>query len=361
MKNKKFYLLFRFMEVIAWILFCSLPLFFLKKPPHENALPAFQSIWSFIFIFFIKNIKFILFFYVHAKYLIPRFFEKKEHTKYIIYLSILFLIVAGIPFLVEFFSHHGLHEHHHSHHEDSHKKDLHHEFSKPHGFMPMMDLGMHFFMTIIVLIIPFLLHIYKSWVASEKEKTDMELSFLKSQINHHFIFNSLNSIYSLSVQESTKTPNAVHDLSFIMRYVLDETVKEKTQLNIELEYIEHYISLQRIRLNEKVTLQYEVKGTSDNLFISPMILIPFIENCFKHGLSTVQDCAIKISIFIENNSLVLKTENNIMSNLNNTDIISGIGIINVLKRLEHDYAGKYTYSKSELDNKYFVELKLILA
>jgi hypothetical protein len=356
MKSKQLNILFRFLEVTAWILFCALPIFFLKKPSHGADHPFFHSTLNFIFIFFIKNIKFIILFYVHALILIPRFFANKKYTAYIFYLTILFLIVASIPFISEYFLHIG-HGHNHLEINRFHEHNGHHGH---HGKIPMMDMGMHFFMTIIILIFPFLLYVYKSWVSSEKEKTEIELSFLKSQINHHFLFNSLNSIYSLSVQESKETPEALHSLSYIMRYVLDETVKDKSLLSKELEYIHHYLSLQRVRLNEKIKLTYAEKGDSNNKLISPMLLIPFIENCFKHGVTTVHDCVINISIEIENNQLTLKTENEIIATLNTKDIVSGIGIPNVIKRLEHDYFGKFIYTKNIVGNKYFVELKLDL-
>lgn len=361
MKSKQINILFRFLEVLAWILFCLLPIFFLKKPDHHDGNHPMHSPLNFVVVFFIKNIKFILLFYIHALVLIPRFFIKKEYVKYIIYLAVLFLIVAAFPFVWEFIEHSG-NSHHHfemkNHHEHLEHEGRH---GVGHRKMPMMDMGMHFFMSIIVLILPFLLHIYKSWVSSEKEKSEIELSFLKSQINHHFLFNSLNSIYSLSVQESKETPQAVHSLSFIMRYILDETSKDKSHLSKELEYIHHYLSLQRVRLNEKIKLQYDVNGEVENKFISPMILIPFIENCFKHGISTVQDCAINISILIENNTLILKTENEIISTSNTNGVVSGIGVPNVIKRLEHDYFGKFQYHQNTIKNKYFVELKLELA
>ena len=362
MKSKQLNILFRFLEVIAWILFCALPIVFLKKPPHSGEHPIFHSTLNFIFIFLIKNIKFIVLFYIHSLVLIPLFFAKKKYTEYISYLTILFLIVVSIPFISEYFLHIGAEHHHteinsiHNLHEQ-HGRDEHHG---RRGKMPMMDMGMHFFMSIIILILPFLLHVYKSWIASEKDKTEIELSFLKSQINHHFLFNSLNSIYSLSVQESKETPEAVHSLSYIMRYVLDETVKDKALLSKELEYIHHYLSLQRVRLNEKIKLTYSVIGDAEKKIISPMILIPFIENCFKHGVSTIYNCEINISIHIENDQLTLRTENEIINTTNAKEVISGIGIPNVIKRLEYDYFEKYTYTKSIIGNKYVAELKLEL-
>jgi len=362
MKSKQLNILFRLLELIAWVIFCALPIFFLKKPSHEVGHPFFHSSYNFIFLFFINNIKFIVLFYVHALILIPRFFVNINYTQYILYLTILFLVVVSIPFISKYFFHIEPNHHHLEINslQNQHQQYNHEGHHGHHERMPMMDMGMHFFMSIIILILPFLLHVYKSWISSEKEKTEIELSFLKSQINHHFLFNSLNSIYSLSVQESNETPKAVHSLSYIMRYVLDESVKDKSLLSKELEYIHHYLSLQRVRLNEKIKLTYTELGDIDKKLISPMLLIPFIENCFKHGVSTIHDCDITISIEIINNKLILKTENEIVYTSNTKEVVSGIGIPNVIKRLEHDYFEKFTYTKNIIGNKYIVELKLEL-
>jgi two-component sensor histidine kinase len=320
--------------------------------------PIFRNPAMFLFVFFIKNIKFIILFYVHYLYLIPYFFNTKKYYLYILYTSLLFLIVAAIPFFSEMIFHPHLpemirpdmHELHERHEEN-------HRFHRRGNF----DNGMHFFMTIIVTLFPFLINAYKNWIVAQKENLVMELALLKSQINHHFLFNSLNNIYSLSVQQNEKAPAAIHSLSFIMRYILDETNKETTSLEKELEYINHYISLQRLRINEKIKLMYSVDGEIDSQQISPMILIPFIENCFKHGLSAIKPGEIEIKIHIEGNSIKLYTRNNKypMNILSNVE--SGIGIKNVLKRLEYDYEGKYTLEINESEEKYIVNLKIELS
>ncbi len=345
-------------QIIIWILFCFIPILF--APPLREGMhhPAFESPLAFLFIFFIKNIKFILLFYFHYLVLIPRFFNQKKYATYIVSVVILLMFVIAFPMLVEWLmphrpfnlnhtelhSHGGMHKHNHG---------------KPNRMFGGEN-GIHFFMSILIGLLPFLLTIYKNWISVQKERTEMELAFLKSQINHHFLFNSLNSIYSLSLQNNPQTPPSIHSLSYIMRYILDESVKEKTRLDKELDYLQHYISLQRLRLNPKVNLTYNVIGEVNDQVISPMILIPFIENCFKHGLSTVKPCEILIEIQVQLNSLVLNTRNEIFDKGTNAGIESGIGVANVTKRLNFDYPDKYSLSLEQIDNHFVVELKLNL-
>lgn len=210
------------------------------------------------------------------------------------------------------------------------------------------------------MLLPLLIHVYKRWLSIDKEKKEIELTFLKSQINHHFLFNSLNSIYSLSVQESKKTPAAVHSLSAIMRYILDETIKEKVDLKREVDYINHYISLQKIRLNSMVQVHYTIAGDVAQQQIAPMLLIPFIENCFKHGVSTVQEGKIEIAITITASGVFLHTCNNQFDDLIHDHQKSGIGIPNVLKRLQHEYPNRYTYNQFNQAGNYCVDLNIEL-
>lgn len=354
------------LQIALWVIFCMIPILFAPPfmPGHRH--PALESTLNFVFIFFIKNIKFILLFYIHYLILIPKFFVTKKYNLYIGLLILLFGLVITFPMLTErliphihpiggppFISQIGeslpdVHRHHHGPRHDGHK---------PPRFIGGEN-GIHFFMSIIVTLIPLFLTVYRKLLKAQNEKTEMELAFLKSQINHHFLFNSLNSIYVLSLQNNPKSSPSIHSLSFIMRYILDESVKGKTQLGKELEYLHHYIELQRLRLNTKVSLNFTVLGEPQNLEISPMILIPFIENCFKHGLSTVEDCEIFISITITGNQLHLYTKNEIFESHPTNNI--GIGTKNVVKRLDFDYPNKYELDAKREGENYIVNLNLTL-
>ena len=276
-----------------------------------------------------------------------------KYKEYIVSLLGLALLVLIFPYVADYFLNiRGLGPHH--------EPGLHHGQGMHIRRVFKMDNVMHFFMTIIVALIPLLIHLYKNWIEASRAKTEMELSFLKSQINHHFLFNALNSIYVQSIQGKPQTSDSIHSLSFIMRYILDESQKQRTLLSKELEYIHHYIELQRLRLNEKVTLNYKVIGEPNELYIAPMMLIPFIENCFKHGISVVQSCTISIEIHIDGDNVVLNAKNDIVESTNQSKTESGIGLVNVKRRLEFEYFNAYKLETGKQGNHYITVLNLLL-
>jgi two-component system LytT family sensor kinase len=136
---------------------------------------------------------------------------------------------------------------------------------------------------------------------TENEKLNTELSFLKSQVNPHFFFNTLNNIYSLAVVRSEKTAPAVMKLSAIMRYILTETQRDLVPLSNEVDFIHNFIDLQKVRLTDKVILNFSAKGNADNLLVAPLLFIPFVENAFKYGVSTKESSNINIEIKTEGN------------------------------------------------------------
>lgn len=356
MTSRKSY--FILIQIIAWMLFCLLPIMFMPEPHHENHRAILNPFSTFVFIFFIINIKFIILFYVNYLVLIPKYFEKQKYWLYFILLSMLFLIVVSIPFIRNLI----FENHHHAEKMSHHRMGLNHHGEGPRmprdGIMAPTS-GMHFFMSVIVALVPLLIYYYTRWVSTQKEKAEMELAFLKTQINHHFLFNSLNSIYALSEQKSENTSNAIMDLSTIMRYLLTETDSKFVPLKRELDYISHYVNLQKLRIPPNVKLDFQLKGDSGDLLIAPMILLTFIENCFKHGILTSKPCEIKIEIIVDNQILVLKTSNAIQDRINDSSM-DKIGIENARKRLEHDYLNKYELVQNCNGFVYTVNLKMKL-
>ena len=179
----------------------------------------------------------------------------------------------------------------------------------------------------------------------ENEKLTAELAFLKSQINPHFLFNTLNNIYSLAYQQSDKTPAAILKLSEIMRYMLYESNEDKVELSKEIRYLENYIELQRLRFKNEAYVRLNICGEADHQKIMPLVLISFVENAFKHGIATDPNNPIDISICIEPIRLKFRISNKI-NNLNK-DETGGIGLINVKRRLELFYKDHY---QLEIDN-----------
>lgn len=193
---------------------------------------------------------------------------------------------------------------------------------------------------------------------TENEKLNTELSFLKSQVNPHFFFNTLNNIYSLAVVRSEKTAPAVMKLSSIMRYILTETQRDLVPLQNEVDFTNNFIDLQKVRLTDKVTLDFSTEGPTDNLLVAPLLFIPFVENAFKYGVSTKEASTINIKIRTEGNTIHFSAVNYIVPSENNLTENTGIGINNVKRRLELMYPGKHKLTSFEKDNYYHVYLEI---
>ena len=190
-----------------------------------------------------------------------------------------------------------------------------------------------------------------------------ELSFLKSQINPHFLFNSLNSIYGIALAEkSPKTADGVQKLSEMMRFMLKENTQEKISLNKEIEYIHNYIDLQSLRLdtNKHVQLNVSIEQPCDGN-ISPMLLIPMIENAFKHGVSIDKPSFIDISLKCNEHYVSLNVKNSNHHKEKTAAEESGIGLENVRKRLELLYPEKHLFQVYENEETYEAFIKIELA
>ena len=194
-------------------------------------------------------------------------------------------------------------------------------------------------------------------VKAEAEKVNAELSFLKAQINPHFLFNTLNNIYTLSIMNSQHTSESIMKLSNIMRYVTDDVTKDFVPLSYELNCIRDYIDLQKLRLGKKTFVDFTINGTITNQHIAPLILMSFIENTFKYGISKKEDSTIKISVEIKQELTSLYCENKIFNNRNSSER-TGIGIANTRRRLEHLYANRHQLNIAEKDGLFCVTLIL---
>lgn len=178
----------------------------------------------------------------------------------------------------------------------------------------------------------------------EQEKLRAELTALKHQINPHFLFNVLNSLYGLAFRNDDEpTAEGIAKLSLLMRYMLYESNDTEVLLEKEIEYLENYISLQKLRLDDRTELLFEVKGAVVGKSIAPMLLIPFVENAFKFGISTAKKSFVHIHLHISADALVFETQNSIHEvNTPVEDGIGGIGLENVRKRLELLYPDSYS-------------------
>lgn len=177
--------------------------------------------------------------------------------------------------------------------------------------------------------------------ASEKEKISSELSFLKSQINPHFFFNTLHTIYALADTNIGAAKDAIYTLSHMMRYVIYDTQSDLTTLEHEIKFIEDYIKLMKLRLSENVQVIFEKQAGMKNQQIAPMMLLPFIENAFKHGISSIYPSYVYIDIQQKEGSIVFEIKNSLFGARMHMEESNGIGLSNTKRRLDLLYPNNY--------------------
>jgi two-component system LytT family sensor kinase len=191
-----------------------------------------------------------------------------------------------------------------------------------------------------------------------REKVQTELNFLKSQINPHFLFNTLNNIYSLARKKSDDTPDVVLKLSKLLRYILYDTSDDFIQISKEIEFLKDFIDLQKIRFDERLNIRFQEDIDDYQATIRPLILIPLIENAFKHGASqSVKNSFIHIKMKLQNEILEMKVENSFESKNNESN--DGIGLNNLKRQLELCYS-EFELDIEEKENIYVAHLKINL-
>ncbi|GEO12237.1 hypothetical protein SAE01_47330 [Segetibacter aerophilus] len=207
-------------------------------------------------------------------------------------------------------------------------------------------------------------------IAKEKERIDKEkenehlkteLSFLRSQVSPHFMFNVLNNMVALARKKSDILEPSLIKLSSLLRYMLYETDEEKVLLEKEIDYLNSYIDLQSQRFGSKVKVNVTMDHFDNSYFIEPMLLIPFVENAFKHGTGLIQNAEINIELKAMNNLLQFTVINQHDNSSEETkDKTSGIGLQNVRRRLNLLYKDNHTLLITNRDNKFIVSLQLNL-
>jgi hypothetical protein len=304
-------------------------------------------------IYFLIYFLLLLFFYFNYYYLIPKFYFSNKTIPY-------FGIVIALLFFFLWIS---------THFDNPERNFL--DFGKrmplhnkiPHSLPPGFDKRggpptqySHTILVYLIGVVSSLLFAINNRLRKvEKEKMQSELSFLKAQINPHFLFNTLNSIYALAIKKSDQTADAVVQLSELMRYIITNANDDVITLDKEINYINNFVELQKTRLGNTVTINYKVEGNQYGKCITPLILISFIENAFKHGVNPNQDSEIKIQINIEEENLYLFVSNNkVKSNPSE----SGIGLQNTIERLSHLYPNTHELTIDDNQETYTITLKI---
>jgi LytS/YehU family sensor histidine kinase len=194
-----------------------------------------------------------------------------------------------------------------------------------------------------------------------KEKTEAQLQLLRAQVHPHFLFTTLNNIYAKAQYESPGTAKMIGELSHILRYVLDEGKRDLVPLESELQMLTDYINLEQMRYDDKLDLHLSLPSKTRGIYIAPLLLLPFVENCFKHGTSKMLNNPwINLKMEVHDTSLFMKVMNGKKPLQILSDTRKGTGIDNVKKRLELLYKNKYHLQINDEEEVFIVNLNLEL-
>ena len=332
------------LHISFWGLLFSLP-FLLASYAENNPSPK-ASHHPGGFFYALKCIFWIAFFYINALFLIPKLFYRRYYGKYV--LSLFLMMAANLSL-----------------------------FELPY-FLLTKTLQFFSFRTFVIFnTFPFLFILacstaYKMFVdrlqsdkdASEKETEHLktELSFLRSQISPHFMFNVLNGMVALARKKSDLLEPSLIKLSSILRYMLYENDEEKVSLEKELEYLQSYIDLQKQRFGKSICVNTCIQAIDDNYYIEPMLLIPFVENAFKHGTGILPDSQIDISLTATNGLLDFSVKNKYdEASQEIKDKTNGIGLNNVYRRLNLLYKNRHSLIVKPGQGYFTVSLQLNLS
>jgi two-component system LytT family sensor kinase len=210
------------------------------------------------------------------------------------------------------------------------------------------------------------IRVFQSWIQDQKRRQELEkqnlnseLALLRSQINPHFLFNTLNNIDSLVFIDQTKASDAILKLSGIMRYMLYEANTDIVPLEREIEYVMSMIALLKLRLKDPDFIEFDIKGNPAGKQIPPMLLVPFIENAYKHGKKTGKSPGIKFLLDIKEDSITFESSNRYdMQNQHTKDKVGGIGLSNVQRRLILLYDKHHEFEIEKSKGKFSVKLRI---
>lgn len=336
----------RVLQHLAFWLFAFVALagFFAKE--YGNVFLPLNIIYTLLFL-----ISLVLVVYVNLLMLIPHFLQTGKWLLYLVFLSL--NIATGVVLNILTFEY------------------LSDQLFPHYYFISYYEIKDIFNFVIIFLSITTLLKLARGWfqlneqkkkiTQLEKEKLDAELNALKAQINPHFLFNSLNSMYSLSLDNDPKVPPLLLKLASGMRYMLYETNDDLVLLEKELDYLKNYLDLQKLRTAQETTIDFEIQGLVEKQKLAPLIFIPFVENAFKHGIKgDIENVFIKMLLVIKKEELIFEIENNkgIVDELPMEKYLGGVGLENVKKRLHLLYPNQYQLNLENLEKTYRVQLKI---
>ncbi len=351
-------------HIILILLLLTIPI--VSSPDFDGTLSVFKV--SPFQREFIRFVLVVIFFYLNLNVFLPRLYSKKKYIFFSICLLICFGLMVFVPDYLT--AENRITSQHFP-------AQMQPPPMNPNGNMPPpmdgrfprenfhrnnVSYGQMIFSSLLPFLFSFLssLFIFKNIEKKELErsKAKAELLSLKYQLQPHFLFNTLNSIYSLALLKSDDTPNGILKLSNVMRYVVQESSKELVKLSKEIEYVKDYIALQLMRTDSSLDFSYTEIGETKNLQIAPFILVNFIENAFKYGFNAEKNSKISVKIIIQGDTLHFNVFNNIV-NRNITDEESlKVGLKNTLEHLQQVYPGKHSLNMLNDGKTFEVDLKI---
>jgi len=298
---------------------------------------------AFIHVLFV-----VIIVYINYSFLLPRFLKDHRFLKYILSFVFFFCLVTGSYIFFKRWETQG---------------------TWLHDMFSSVRFIIHYSLTVLFIVVFIsMFRFVEEWFGIEARKRELEnenlnteLRFLKEQINPHFLFNTLNSLYYLATIQSPNTPEVIVKLSRMMRYMLYDSNRPKVSLQQEIEYMQNFIELEKMRIGRPMPITFETSGPLSSILIVPLILNTFVENAFKHGLNNPDaDGFIRIKIHAEPYLLTFTAENSKPENPDQKEK-SGIGLQNVKRRLELSYPRKHTLDITEDERSYKVHLTLDLS
>lgn len=280
--------------------------------------------------------------YINLNILLVRYLNKSQFVKYLFYVAGLLVLSAGLTYSIFNFL------------LDKLFPNLYYI-----SYFSFSELILIIKVYLLISILVFLISQYVGMLIAKKEAMQNELHSLKAQINPHFLFNNLNTIYSMAAQNDQRTPDVILKLSDFLRYVLYDTATDAIPLNKEVEMIKTYIGLQKERINPETTIvEFETSGDFGNAEIAPLLLLPLVENCFKHGVGK-DNGFIRIFVELRDQQLHFQTQNTIALREAVREN-GGIGIKNVEKRLNLIYPDRHSLEFQEEAGIFRLEMKVEL-
>lgn len=335
-------------HIIAWGIILGIPFFFTGRETQSVT-------WESYIRYLIVPVSFMLVFYVNYFCLVRKFLFKQEQTSFIVSnLILIALVMVSVHLIMQWLPH---------------LPPI--DGRGPRRPRELQDTILFFFgnalLYALVAGLSVAIRMTGSWYEAEalrkeleRSRSEAELQNLKSQLNPHFLFNTLNNIYSLIAFSPEKAQEAVHDLSRLLRYVLYDSSHPQVLLSKEVNFLKDYIELMRIRLSELAQVSTEIQIATPNLEVAPLLFITLIENAFKHGVSPSKPSSIAIRIMQEEKQISCSILNSYFPKDENDKSGSGIGLANLQKRLGLLYPGQFSLICKQEGDQFRSELNLSL-